>query len=248
MEDGVDLLSLFMQSPDVFTEDLIVDEMFDFFLAGQVTTQYASQTLIAHAAKDPDCLRKIREEFAKVMAQQPEAESGKRSKREVMDIALDTETIGDLEYLHNCMNEALRVQCPVAGPSYMWALEDTKLGGITFRKGDWFVVSSYALHLDSNQWQKPLEFIPERWDSDSPISLTPSGKKRNRHSFIPFSGGRRICFGKTLAEINIKLLAVYFLEAFDVELKDPRYKTEYPMAHIGMNKKNKVDVIFTKRK
>ena len=115
MEDGVDLLSLFMQSPDVFTEDLIVDEMFDFFLAGQVTTQYASQTLIAHAAKDPECLRKIREEFAKVMAQQPEAESGKRSKREVMDIALDTETIGDLEYLHNCMNEALRVQCPVAG-------------------------------------------------------------------------------------------------------------------------------------
>ena len=99
VEEGVDLLSLFMQSPDVFTEDLIVDEMFDFFLAGQVTTQYASQTLIAHAAKDPECLRKIREEFAKVMAQQPEAESGKRSKREVMDIALDTETIGDLEYL-----------------------------------------------------------------------------------------------------------------------------------------------------
>ena len=29
-----DLLSLFLESPDIFTEDIIVDELIDFLLAG----------------------------------------------------------------------------------------------------------------------------------------------------------------------------------------------------------------------
>lgn len=29
-----DLMSLFLKRPDVFTEDFIIDEMMDFFLAG----------------------------------------------------------------------------------------------------------------------------------------------------------------------------------------------------------------------
>ena len=36
--DGVDLLSLFQSNPDVFTEDLIIDEILDFFTAGTITT------------------------------------------------------------------------------------------------------------------------------------------------------------------------------------------------------------------
>ena len=48
--DGVDLLSLFLQNPDVFTDEVIVDELRDFFGAATITTQYATQTLITHLA------------------------------------------------------------------------------------------------------------------------------------------------------------------------------------------------------
>jgi hypothetical protein len=32
--EGVDLLSLFLKNTDVFTDDFIIDELMDFFLAG----------------------------------------------------------------------------------------------------------------------------------------------------------------------------------------------------------------------
>ena len=36
--DGVDLLSLFLSQPGVFTDDVIIDELIDFFGAGSETT------------------------------------------------------------------------------------------------------------------------------------------------------------------------------------------------------------------
>ena len=48
--DGADLLSLFLQNPDVFTDEVIVDELGDFFSAATITSQYAIQTLITHLA------------------------------------------------------------------------------------------------------------------------------------------------------------------------------------------------------
>lgn len=37
-----DLISLFFESPDVFTDDFIVDELMDFFAAATKTTMNAS--------------------------------------------------------------------------------------------------------------------------------------------------------------------------------------------------------------
>ena len=34
----VDMLSLFLESPDIFTDEFIIDELMDFFLAGTLTT------------------------------------------------------------------------------------------------------------------------------------------------------------------------------------------------------------------
>jgi cytochrome P450 len=42
LEDGVDLLSLFFENKDIFTDEFIVDELLDFFTAAAVTTQAAS--------------------------------------------------------------------------------------------------------------------------------------------------------------------------------------------------------------
>ena len=37
-----DLLSLFLQVPDIFTHEFIIDELMDFFAAATKTTQFAS--------------------------------------------------------------------------------------------------------------------------------------------------------------------------------------------------------------
>jgi len=39
VSNNSDMLSLFLQSTDVFTEDVIIDELMDFLVAGTQTTQ-----------------------------------------------------------------------------------------------------------------------------------------------------------------------------------------------------------------
>jgi len=88
------------------------------------------------------------------------------------------------------------------------------------KKGDRVRVLPWALHKHSGEWQRPHEFLPDRFDPDSPLYLTPAGKKRNPMSWVPFSGGKRICFGKTFAESNLKIMLSYFTQYFEFEYVD----------------------------
>ena len=63
VDEGVDLLSLFLSNTDVFTEELVIDEIIDFFAAATLTTQFALQTIMMQCAKNPSVLKKLREEF-----------------------------------------------------------------------------------------------------------------------------------------------------------------------------------------
>ena len=74
---------------------------------------------------------------------------------------------------------------------------------------------------DPEQWIKPEEFIPERFDSQSEFYLTPKGEKRNPFAFSPFLGGMRICLGKTFIESVSKVMLPVLLTKFSFDLPDP---------------------------
>ena len=63
------MLSLFLQNTDIFTDEYIIDELLDFFLAGIQTTQFASQTMVTYFSKNPEGLSKVRSEFEKTGAE-----------------------------------------------------------------------------------------------------------------------------------------------------------------------------------
>jgi len=96
-------------------------------------------------------------------------------------------------------------------------LKDITVGNRTFKEGETILFFIRGLCRNSKEWQRPNEFLPERFNPESPLYLTPSGKKRNPYSWLPFAGGRRICFGKTLAEANMKFLATYMSQFFEME-------------------------------
>ena len=74
--------------------------------------------------------------------------------------------------------------------------------------------------------------LPERFDHSDPLSLTPDGKKRTNYAWVPFHGGNRVCFGKTLAESNLKILVTYMTQKFNFEFEDSKYNDQIPMAQI----------------
>ena len=116
-------------------------------------------------------------------------------------------------------------------------LQDVKLGKYNFLKGDKLAVNFVGLHFNENDWKSPNEFRPERFDHENEMSLTPKGAKRNPYAWAPFNGGKRICFGKTFADINMKIFATYASQYFDWKfVSDEFSENKFPMLHIGMSK------------
>ena len=122
------------------------------------------------------------------------------------------------------------------------------IGNVYVRKGDPFIINQFACHFDPKQWIKPELFIPERFDLDNPISQTPTGQKRNPFAYCPFSGGKRSCFGKTLAESTLKIAGTYLTQAFNFEFVDKKLKTNIPMAHDGMSRRNRIEIKLKRKK
>ena len=85
-----------MQSPDIFTEEFIVDELCDFLIAGTQTTQLTTQTVLSHFATDPESLSRIRSEFDQVLL----AQSSSTSDEETMlKKGITMESCQELTYL-----------------------------------------------------------------------------------------------------------------------------------------------------
>lgn len=137
---------------------------------------------------------------------------------------LTFEQVQDLDYAQMVVNEALRC-LPIVGLSKFYeCTSDVTLGKYTFKKGDLMGINFKGLAHNSSQWQRPMEFLPERFDHENPLSKTPDGKRRHSHAMAAFHGGPRSCFGKTIAEISLKIVAIYMTQLFDMEFDDPSHK------------------------
>ena len=77
------------------------------------------------------------------------------------------------------------------------------------------MIDIYNVHRNPQHWENPLEFNPNRFFDQK--------EKRNPFAFIPFLGGKRICLGKTFAEMVTKLTAFTFLNGdFDYQFMDEK--------------------------
>ncbi|XP_067829978.1 cytochrome P450 2K1-like isoform X2 [Heptranchias perlo] len=86
---------------------------------------------------------------------------------------------------------------------------DTNFQGYFIPKGTYVIPLLASVLYDKTQWEKPEEFNPSHF-------LDAEGKFVKRDAFIPFSTGRRICPGETLAKVELFLFFVTLLQKFDL--------------------------------
>ena len=91
---------------------------------------------------------------------------------------------------------------------------------MTVKARDTIRINIYGLHRNSQQWQRPNEFLPDRFDPTHPLAETPTGQKRHPGSFLPFNGGKRVCLGKTFAENVLRMTLSLMAQRFDFEFVD----------------------------
>lgn len=59
---GYDLMSVFLETPDKFSDELIVKNLIGVIFVGSETTQFAAQNVISHLAQSRDLMKKLRRE------------------------------------------------------------------------------------------------------------------------------------------------------------------------------------------
>ncbi|KAJ4252348.1 hypothetical protein NW762_010946 [Fusarium torreyae] len=112
----------------------------------------------------------------------------------------------DLPYLNNVIDETLRLYAAAPG-----ALPRVVPPGGAYLAGHFLpentVVSTQAWTLHRN----PLIFPnPEKWDP----SRWEHGNKEMHDAVMPFGGGSRVCIGKHLAKMELRLATARFFRAF----------------------------------
>ena len=102
---------------------------------------------------------------------------------------------------------------PVAPFIPMQALKDTMIGDVAVPKD--MMVWGVLRHdsVGERHFENPQAFMPERWLPDAPQPLSPAAKR----TAMPFGSGPRMCPGRYLALLEMKLAMAMLLSCFDIE-------------------------------
>ena len=166
-------------------------------LAGEDTTANTLAWAIWLLYRHPECLARARAEV----------------DRDLGDPSAWTiESFAKLEYVEACANETMRLK-PVAPFIMLQALRETSVAGIRIPV-DTLIWG--ALRVDSvrdQYFDHAARFDPERWlDGGSAHSAASASRVA-----MPFGAGPRVCPGRHLAMLEIKMALAILLGRFDIE-------------------------------
>ncbi|GFY68670.1 cytochrome P450 3A29 [Trichonephila inaurata madagascariensis] len=103
------------------------------------------------------------------------------------------------------------------------ATEDYVLGdtGVTVEKGMRVIIPIYTMHYDSDFFQDPETFNPERFmDGYEP--------KHPQYAYLPFGAGPRNCLGMRFALLEIKMCITNILRHYRIK---PLPTTKVPLEY-----------------
>uniref|UniRef100_A0A7N0T5K8 Cytochrome P450 n=1 Tax=Kalanchoe fedtschenkoi TaxID=63787 RepID=A0A7N0T5K8_KALFE len=170
--------------------------LLDVFLGGTDTSAGTMEWTMAELVKNPAAMKKVQEEIRRVVGDKPK---------------IDESDVSQMEYLQCVIKEALRLH----GPSAMSrkTSSDTRLsGGFEIPAGSSIVINLWAVNRDPTLWERPLEFVPERFVGSG------HGYKGLDGKYFPFGMGKRICPGVRFAVSKVELVIANLLCWFDWEL------------------------------
>jgi len=215
-----DLISQFLQFSKTTDEKMSDVELRDFILnfviAGRDTTASALTWTTYELIKNPEVEKRVLDEMKAVFGADWKKEREGQLEKE--DDYYYHRT-NQLEYLDIVIMETLRLHAPVPLDDREAVADDVLPDGVKIPKGAVVYFNPTVHNRSSEVWGPDvLLFKPERW-------LDEDGKRKNVTAFTypTFSGGLRMCLGKNLAILEVKLLLSLLLPRFHFALADKSY-------------------------
>lgn len=178
------------------TDTEVSGNVMTMLLAGEDTTANTLAWLIWLLHRHPEAQAKARAEIDRVAG--PIAE-------------WTPERFAALVYVDACASETMRLK-PVAPSLVLQALRDTEIGGVRVPAGTlvWGALRSDS--LKDEFFADAMQFRPERWlEHGGALPATSA----NRIA-MPFGAGPRVCPGRQLATLEIKMAVAVLLGGFDI--------------------------------
>jgi len=200
-----------------FSEEVIFGNAFTMLLAGEDTTANTLAWAVHLLLDAPAASQALRNE----------ADEALGDKRTADTFGL---TEG-LRYATNVAHETLRIK-PVAPLLFMEALQPITIGDLAIEPGTIVGMIRRPPALDPDVVDNPGPFQPERWAKGMDREM------HRRGEYTPFGGGPRLCPGRSLALLEVRMVLAMLYKNFDVErVGEPSDVTEvfgFTMAPQGL--------------
>ena len=174
----------------------VAGNVLTMLLAGEDTTANTLAWMIHLLQRHPQALQRVQQE---VRALAPDPAS------------YGIEQMGEMPYLDACISETMRLK-PVAPFIALQALRDTVVGDVAVPQGTqvWGVLRHDS--VSARLFERPQAFEPQRWlEPSTPLSAAA------RRAAMPFGSGPRMCPGRYLALLEMKVAMAMLLSSFDIE-------------------------------
>jgi cytochrome P450 len=174
----------------------LVDVMMNFLIAGRDTTACALSWTTLNLMKRPDVEAKVLAEVADICGDQTPS----------------YETAAYMKFLDATLHETIRLNPPVPSNSKFTKAADVLPDGTRIPANTVVAYRPYIFGRSKKLWgEDALEFDPERWLKGE--TITP-------FKFISFNAGRRVCLGKFVAILEMKILLGMILPKFKLKMKE----------------------------
>jgi cytochrome P450 len=189
-------------APDSGITDLqVAGNVLTMLLAGEDTTANTIAWMIDLLWRHPEALARATAEVRGVL--QPGQEPG-------------FEQIAQLDYIEACAHETMRLK-PVAPVIGLQAARDTVVGDVQVPAGTVLICVMRRDSVSDSHVPDAASFAPERWlAGGDPGALAGSAKRTS----MPFGAGPRICPGRYLALLEMKMAMAVLLGGFDIARVD----------------------------
>lgn len=195
----------------VMDDATLRDNLLGFIVAGHETSAVTLAWALYLVSQHAPTAARLRREIEEVTAGAP----------------IDRDHVERLVFTRQVIQETMRLY-PAAHTLTRVSMRETQVAEVKIRAGSRVLIPVYALHRHRLWWRDPDLFDPDRFGPHEP--------QPDRHVYLPFGAGPRICLGAAFAMTELVVTLATLVRAADFALVSGH--CVWPAAELALRPEN----------